>query len=77
MRRVIMNKFVRAFIEWLAYVVAAIAIGSVFRVTIVVKPTAQASPPVLYTTQSLVDIDTLWQQLSRSPYRRNARRCLK
>lgn len=40
-----MNKFVQAFIEWLAYAVAAIAIGSTFRVTIVLKPTAQASPP--------------------------------
>lgn len=40
-----MNKLVLAVIEWLAYAIAAIAIGSIFRVTIVIKPAAQLSPP--------------------------------
>ncbi len=47
MRRKNMNKVVLAIVEWLAYVVAAIAIGSLLRVTVVIKPTAQEGPPRL------------------------------
>ena len=40
-----MNKLVLPVVEWCAYVVASVAIGSIVRVTAVVTPGIDSAPP--------------------------------